>query len=102
MKDNLSIAISGTRVDVSVAVELDASLARCAGWQNDPAGSLHALGGGVSLSHSSAGHFYPNTSRGDSPICGFQSWRKRVFAFLSIAPLVEETIVFLWCDAVVP
>lgn len=40
MKDHLSFAIPGTRVGASMALELDASLAKCAGRQNDTTGSV--------------------------------------------------------------
>lgn len=104
MKDYLSFAIPGTRMDFSVAVELDASLAKCAGRQNDPTGSpAHPWRWCVTVTWSSAGHLYPNTARGDSVSGGFSHGEKEFFfAFLSIAPLIEETMILLWSDAVLP
>lgn len=59
MKDHLSFAILGTRVGVSVALELDASLAKCAGRQNDPTGSpAHPWRRCVTVTRSSAGCLY--------------------------------------------
>lgn len=62
MRDHLSFAIPGTRVDVSMALELDASLAKCTGRQNDPAGSpAHPWRRCAAVTRSSVGHLYPNT-----------------------------------------
>lgn len=98
MKDHLSFAILGTRVGVSVALELDASLAKCAGRQNDPTGSpAHPWRRCVTVTRSSAGCLYSNTARGDSVSVGFSHGEKESFSlpFSALLPLWRKPIILL-------
>lgn len=68
-----------------------------------PQGVLHTLAGGVSLSHGALQDTFIPIQPGETRHLWVSVMERSVFfAFLRVAPLVEETIIFLWFDAVLP